>query len=136
MLDELEHHWHGRLADQGRPLRVRAEPPLRAPHVSAIAARHILDVLVNNAMRHADGAVTINARATKDGLAIDVDDDGPGITIAPEELFQRRAAGSDGHGIGLALARSLAEAEGGRLVVTRWEPGARLTLLLPVRTSS
>ena len=136
MLDELEHSWHGRLADQGRPLRLRAEPSLPAPHVSAIAVRQILDVLVDNAMRHAHGAVVINARATRDGLAIDVDDDGPGITGAPEDVFQRRATGSDGHGIGLALARSLAEAEGGRLVVTRREPGARLTLLLPVRSPS
>jgi signal transduction histidine kinase len=134
MLDDLEISWHGRLAEQGRPLRVHAEPSLPTPNVSAIAVRHILDVLIDNALRHAHGAVVINARASRDGLAVDVDDDGPGITASPEELFRRGVAGADGHGIGLALARSLAEAEGGRLVVSRHTPGARLTLLLPAPT--
>ena len=132
MLDELEHIWHGRLAADGRPLRVVAEPALPSPLVSGIAARQILDVLVDNAMRHGSGEVTISARATKDGLAIDVQDEGPGVTQAPNELFRRRVASADGHGIGLALARSLAEAEGGRLVVTRRAPSAQFTLVLPL----
>ena len=136
MLDDLELSWHGRLADHGRPLRVHAEPTLPSPQVSAIAARQILDVLVDNAMRHARGEVKVTARATHDGLAIDVDDEGPGITTTPDELFRRRAANADGHGIGLALARSLAEAEGGRLVVARRAPGAQFTLLLPVAASA
>jgi signal transduction histidine kinase len=132
MLDELERSWHGRLADQGRPLRVQTETDLPSPRVSAVAAREILDVLVDNTMRHAQGEVKVTARVTHDGIAIDIEDEGPGITIPPDELFRRRATDPDGHGIGLGLARSLAEAEGGRLVVTRRAPGAHFTLLLPV----
>jgi len=132
LLDDLEHTWHGRLASEGRPLRIHAEPGLPSPQVSEIAARQILDVLMDNALRHARGEIKITARETHDGLAIDVDDEGPGITATPDELFLRRGADPDGHGIGLALARSLAEAEGGRLVVTRRAPGAQFTLLLPV----
>jgi signal transduction histidine kinase len=136
VLDDLERRWHGRLALEGRPLRVHCERSIPTPHVSATAVSQILDVLVDNALTHARGAIVVNARSTGDGLAIDVDDDGPGIRASPEELFRRRTTDTDGHGIGLALARTLAEAEGGRLVVSRRSPGARMSLLLPVSTAT
>lgn len=42
----------------------------------------------------------------------------------------RERPATDGHGIGLSLARTLAHAEGGRLVVTSTGPAPVLTLLL------
>lgn len=129
VLDELERSWHGRLAADGRPLRVTIAPGIPTPHVSETATRQIIEVLLDNAARHGRGEVRVRARATHDGLAIDVSDDGPGLDSDLNELFARRTR--DGHGIGLALARSLAEAEGGRLVVSHRSPGAEFTLLLP-----
>jgi DNA-binding response OmpR family regulator/signal transduction histidine kinase len=130
ILDELEARWRGVLADQGRPLRTTAAAD--AAHASPRVVAEILDVLVGNAERHGRGAVTIVARATAGSIAVDVADEGPGFAGDPEEAFQRRAsAANGGHGIGLALARSLAHAEGGRLAITRAAPEPVVTLWLP-----
>jgi signal transduction histidine kinase len=136
LLDDVERRWHGRLAAAGRPLRVSVAQDLPQPRASASAARQVLEVLVDNASRHGTGTIRITARAAPDGLAIEVADDGPGITGDDSGMFARRRTPDDGHGIGLALARSLAEAEGGRLVLSRRQPGAAFTLLLPASSTS
>jgi signal transduction histidine kinase len=94
--------------------------------VSAAAVRQVLTVLVDNAATHGRGTITVAVREAAAAVAIDVGDEGAGVH--EPELFARRA---DGHGIGLALARRLAEAEGGRLQLTRAAPPI-FTLLLPV----
>lgn len=136
LLDDVERRWHGPLAAAGRPLRVAIERELPQPGASASAARQILEVLVDNAARHGVGTIQITARTAPDGLTIEVADDGPGFTGDHDELFARRVTTDDGHGIGLALARTLAEAEGGRLVLSRRQPGAAFTLLLPASSTS
>jgi signal transduction histidine kinase len=92
--------------------------------------RHILDVLIDNALDHGAGAVMVRARAAPGGLAVEVADEGPGIPGDPVSIFQRRGANARGNGIGLALARSLAEGEGGRLYVARATPAPIFVVLL------
>jgi signal transduction histidine kinase len=128
LLDEVESTWHGPLATQGRPLAIELNG---APHPRAAqaAVRQILNVLVDNAFTHGQGNVRVTARDAGDALAIDVTDEGPGILPA-DDPFTRKTG--KGHGIGLALARSLAEADGGRLVHAQ---AATFTLLLPISSA-
>jgi C4-dicarboxylate-specific signal transduction histidine kinase len=79
--------------------------------------------------------VWVAAAALRDGMvAVDVDDNGPGIEGAVRELmflpfFTTRPNGS---GIGATVARQVALAHGGALLVqTAPSGGARLRLLLP-----
>ena len=96
---------------------------------SGTATGQIIDVLVDNAIVHGAGTIELTYRQTPGGVAIDVSDDGPGISIEHSEQIFRRRHGS-GHGIGLSLARSLAEADGGRLLLTSHQP-TRFTLIIP-----
>ena len=130
VLAELESSWGGSLTAAGRSLQVFLEPDLPGTRASAAAVRHILDVLLANAQDHGAGAVSVVVRDADTAIAVDVADEGPGVA-EPEDLFRRRTSRVAGHGIGLALARALAEAEGGRLLLSRPGPGPVFTLLLP-----
>ena len=132
LLDEIERGWHDRLAAQDRALRVAVDPQAPVSLASTAAVRQVLTVLLDNAATHGSGTVSVAVRNAADALAIDVSDEGIGITAPEPELFTRRSRLADGHGIGLALARSLAEAEGGRLRLTRPAPPT-FTLLVPAQ---
>lgn len=132
LLAELTDTWRPALAARGRALNVRAEARLPVSGASAAAVRQILGVLVDNAVTHGAGTVSVRARDAETALAVDVGDEGQGIP-AGRSPFDRRDENGAGHGIGLPLARALAEAEGGRLVLTRPRPPV-FTLLLPAHS--
>ena len=127
LLDEAESRWRGALATSGRPLRVRLETHDADARASGPVISEVVDVLLDNAARHGSGTVTITLRRRDAWLAVDVSDEGAGFadTATP---FDRRASDGSGHGIGLALARSLADAEGGRLSIA--DPGPHPTVRL------
>jgi signal transduction histidine kinase len=100
----------------------------------------VLQNLLANAVRHtpADGAVLIEASRWQTGLEVAVEDTGPGID--PEDLsrifepFYRAdpARTGAGAGLGLALAKRIAEALGGRLdVENKPQAGARFAIRIP-----
>lgn len=115
-----------------RTLTVTVPSPPPPVTASAAALRQILDVLLDNALQHGDGAVTLLADDLGDAVAVEVGDQGRGLSGDPDAAFDRRSPSARGHGIGLALARSLAEADGGRLVIRRAAPHPVFALLLPV----
>jgi protein-histidine pros-kinase len=124
------------LAEQGQAVVLAAVPSARV-RAHPAALRRIVDNLVGNALRHG-GAARLSVQPLADGVALWVDDDGPGI---PPELIEQvfqpwvrlgAGAASSGHGLGLAIARDLAERDGGRLTLAnRAEGGLRATLVLP-----
>lgn len=100
-----------------------------------------LDALVGNALRFArgTGAVTLRAEMGEgDRVRLWVIDRGPGIPHGQaERLFDRPWRARDerrtGAGLGLVIARGIAEAHGGELrVVSRPGDGARFCLELPI----
>jgi signal transduction histidine kinase len=92
----------------------------------------ILNVLMDNALRRGRGAVTLTVREISEAFALDVTDEGS-ITMESAAVSERGMSGGNGQGIGLALARSMAEASGGRLVLGGRSP-TTFTLFLPADT--
>ena len=124
--------WSPVVASHHRTLRVETAAPGVTVNASGTATGQIIDVLVDNAVVHGAGTIELAYRRTPGGVAVDVSDEGAGVGIEQsEQIFQRRHG--SGHGIGLALARSLAEADGGRLLLTSHRP-PRFTLIIPTAT--
>ncbi|HUY72456.1 MAG TPA: HAMP domain-containing sensor histidine kinase [Gaiellaceae bacterium] len=110
---------------------------------AAVAPEKIERVLYNlltNALRHtpSDGSVAVNVARRDGDVLVSVEDTGSGLE--PEALgrmFERfwradRARSSAGMGLGLAIARGLVEAHGGRIwAENRSEGGARVSFTLP-----
>ncbi|MBA2542340.1 MAG: hypothetical protein H0V17_22045 [Deltaproteobacteria bacterium] len=92
--------------------------------------------LAENAVRATPrgGQVELGLELRGSELVVTVDDDGPGLGADPESLFVpfHRGARGNGAGLGLAIARRVATAHGGRLEPTS-SPlgGARFELALP-----
>ena len=122
--------WSALAGAAGRTLvlDVPADPPTAAATEAVL--RQVLDVLVSNAVEHGAGTVRVAAREASGGLAVEVSDEGPGFGPALRTAFDRGNPHARGTGIGLSLARSLAESVGGRLVVSSPRPGPTVTLLL------
>jgi signal transduction histidine kinase len=120
-LDELvrDHAagWRQIFAKAGRRLTVTAPDQVTAV-ASAGAVGQALDVLLDNALRHGEGTVAVALEELPDEARLSVRDAGPGI---PEDaraaIFERGSSLAGGTGVGLALARALVEADGGRLVL-------------------
>ncbi|MEU9690309.1 sensor histidine kinase [Amycolatopsis japonica] len=134
LFEEVRQTWHGLLAARGRALRISGRDALPARAADA-AVRQVLAVLLDNAATHGRGTVSVLARDAGDALAIDVSDEGAIEDGHDPFATVDRTEDHEGNGIGLRLARSLAEAEGGRLRLTSPAP-TTFTLLLPAERPS
>ena len=129
LVRELDARWHGTLAAEGRPLRIRVETEPAIAAMSPAVLSEIAEVLLQNAHVHGTGAVDVTVRHLTDALTLEISDHGPGFGSNPDRAFARGEG--EGHGIGLALARSLAHAEGAQLRITNAGPAPTVALLMP-----
>src|SRR5262249_26626039 len=100
----------------------------------------VLFNLVTNALRHtpSDGSVAVRVEQRAGDLLLRVEDSGEGLPLeAPSRMFERfwrgdRARSGNGAGLGLAIARGLVEAHGGRIwAENRPQGGACVSFTLP-----
>jgi len=107
------------LARDGRTLSIDA--PGRVPVVAAVGALgQALDIVLSNAVRHGRGTLAVRVTSDERHAIVEISDEGSGFD-EPETAFQGRPS-EDGHGIGLALARTLVSAEGGTIAIRRAAP--------------
>ena len=113
-----------------------------AAHCAPEQVERVLYNLLTNAVRHTppDGSVAVLAEEDPDEVRIVVEDTGDGLTPeAAARMFERfwrgdgaRSSGDGGAGLGLAIARGLVEAHGGRIwAESRPEGGTRVSFTLP-----
>ena len=105
-----------------------------------VLAERIVDNLVSNALKHAplDARVRIVVEPDDDHALVHVDDDGPGVPVdVRSRIFEAYVRGEDsaarpGSGMGLFLARTFAEVQGGSVSCSDspWG-GARFSVRLP-----
>jgi heavy metal sensor kinase len=132
VLDSIAARFSRRAEESGRTIAVESED------IVLLGDRRLLEQaltnLVENALRHGAGTVTLEAARRNGVVLIRTGDEGPGL--APEfadrafERFTRdeRARGSAGAGLGLAIVATIAHAHGGTATVSSGTAGVTLTL--------
>ena len=123
--------WEPAFRRAGRKLAVIGERGLQA-HVTPGGLAQVLATLVDNALMHGGGTVTLQTSQNSRSVVIELRDEGKGV---PPELasriFERSVSGRpEGTGLGLALARTMAGADGGRVVLIKPKP-ATFAVFLP-----
>jgi two-component system sensor histidine kinase BaeS len=122
--------------DAGVRLRADADAGLAELDVDRLRIGEVLSNLVANALRHtpAGGEIVVAARPAEAGVELAVADSGTGIDPGRlPHVFDRfsRAPDSPGAGLGLAIARSLVEAHGGRIRAESDATGTTISFTLP-----
>ncbi len=123
--------WDPAFRRLSRKLEVTGEKGLFA-YVTPGSAAQVIATLLDNALVHGAGVVTIRTSHTPRSVVVEVRDEGRGV---PAELvpriFERSVSGRPGGtGLGLSLARSVAAADGGQVVLVRPRP-AVFAVFLP-----
>lgn len=117
----LQREFQPAFADARRSVLVSGERGLWVL-VSRSSLSQILATLFENALQHGSGTVEVKARRSGPSVVVEVSDRGAGVdpALAPK-VFERQVS-TGGTGLGLGLARDLADAAGGRLELRSARP--------------
>ncbi|QBI52450.1 ATP-binding protein [Streptomonospora litoralis] len=122
--------WAPILRKEGRDVVLTGERGLSAV-IPATDLTQIVATLVDNGRRHGAGTVTLRTVDGGGSVRVEVSDEGAGV---PDDIagriFEREITGGEGTGLGLALARHIAESEGARVELIQSQP-TTFALFLP-----
>lgn len=114
--------WRPAYRSAGRAIVCSGTQHMRAVGTPGAVAQ-VLAALIENSLMHGGGTVALRSRITGNQAVIEVTDEGPGVPAdLGARIFERAISGHNSTGIGLAVARDLAEADGGRLELLQQQP--------------
>jgi signal transduction histidine kinase len=139
LVDDAVAAFRSRADAAGVSLQARVVPDLPPVDVDPVRIGEVLANLLLNAVGHtpSGGSIVVGAEKAEDGRAVGFTVADTGSGIPPEVLphvFDRfvKSADSGGAGLGLAIAKSLVEAHGGRITVdSRPGVGTTMRFVLP-----
>jgi two-component system, OmpR family, sensor kinase len=142
LLEQARERFGDRAREQGRAIAVDPPDGLHAS-LDPLRLRQALGNLVDNALRHGVGNVSLAARSRDGAVEIDVGDEGPGFPADLESrAFERFTRGDaarmrGGSGLGLAIVSAIAAAHGGSATIADGAGGrTTVRLRLPLRSIS
>ncbi len=114
--------WKPAFANAGRHLKLAGTRGLWCSATPG-GLSQIVATLLENSLVHGAGTVTVRTRWSGGSVVVEVADEGSGVPpdLAPL-IFERSVSSRASTGLGLALARDLAEADGGRLALVALRP--------------
>ncbi|MCL7429532.1 ATP-binding protein [Streptomyces sp. YS415] len=114
--------WRPAYRSAGRAIVSSGKQHLHAVGTPGAVAQ-VLAALIENSLMHGGGTVALRTRVTGNQAVIEVTDEGSGVPAdLGARIFERAISGRNSTGIGLAVARDLAEADGGRLEMLQASP--------------
>ena len=124
--------WRPAFEAAGRDVVPRGRSRRTIEGVRGMTAQ-VLATLVENSLVHGGGTTTVRVRESGSWVVLEVSDQGSGVPAEIEpHVFERSVSGAESTGLGLALARTLTSANGGRLEMLSARP-AVFALFLPAR---
>ena len=122
IVHQQQQEWRVSFTKAGRKLKLTGVTGLKARATQGSVSQ-IIATLVENALHHGGGTVTIRTRTVGGSVVIEVTDEGPGVSEAlGTRIFEAGVSGGESTGRGLALARDLARADGARLELVHQRP--------------